>query len=57
MLAYTLSEAEELLGSKLSAAQSSLSTCEEDLDFLREQITVSSRLRIELAALDSRDEH
>ena len=42
MLAYPLPEAEELLESKLSAAQSSLATCEEDLDFLREQITVSS---------------
>lgn len=56
MLAYSLSEAEDLLGSKLSAAQSSLSTCEEDLDFLREQITVSLRLRIDLAALDSPNE-
>lgn len=41
MLAYPLAEAEELLRSKLTAAQTSLSTCEEDLDFLREQITVS----------------
>ena len=55
MLAYTLSEAEELLGSKLSAAQSSLATCEEDLDFLREQITVSPRLRVDLATLDLRE--
>lgn len=42
MLSYPLSEAEELLESKLKAAQSSLETCEEDLDFLREQITVCS---------------
>ena len=40
MLAYTLPEAETLLDSKLEAAQSSASNCEEDLDFLREQITV-----------------
>ncbi|KAF2481804.1 Prefoldin subunit-domain-containing protein [Neohortaea acidophila] len=39
MLSYTLPEALELLQSKLSAAQTSLETCEEDLDFLREQIT------------------
>ncbi|CAK4034879.1 prefoldin subunit [Lecanosticta acicola] len=39
MLAYPLSEAEELLGSKLDAAKQSLANCEEDLDFLREQIT------------------
>ena len=40
MLAYPIPEAEELLQSKLSTAKQSLSTCEEDLDFLREQITV-----------------
>jgi len=40
MLAYPTSEAETLLQSKLEAAQSSLANCEEDLDFLREQITV-----------------
>ncbi|KAF2129824.1 prefoldin subunit 3 [Dothidotthia symphoricarpi CBS 119687] len=39
MLAYPLDEAEELLQSKLSTARYSLGTCEEDLDFLREQIT------------------
>ncbi|EON65174.1 hypothetical protein W97_04411 [Coniosporium apollinis CBS 100218] len=39
MLSYPIPEAESLLESKLSAAQSSLSNCEEDLDFLREQIT------------------
>ena len=42
MLSYPLSEAEELLESRLNAAQTSLATCEEDLDFLREQITVNS---------------
>ncbi|KAF1825029.1 ESC prefoldin protein subunit 3 [Dissoconium aciculare CBS 342.82] len=39
MLAYPLSEAETLLRSKLEAAQASLANCDEDLDFLREQIT------------------
>ncbi|KAI9745971.1 MAG: peptide chain release factor 1 [Claussenomyces sp. TS43310] len=39
MLSYPIDEAEELLQSKLSAAKQSLSNCEEDLDFLREQIT------------------
>ena len=42
MLAYPLAEAESLLDSKLDVAESSLSNCEEDLDFLREQITVST---------------
>ena len=41
MLAYPLLEAEKLLDSKLESAQMSLASCEEDLDFLREQITVS----------------
>jgi prefoldin subunit 5 len=40
MLSYSIPEAEELLQSKLSTAKQSLGTCEEDLDFLREQITV-----------------
>ncbi|KAF2096513.1 Prefoldin, subunit 3 [Rhizodiscina lignyota] len=39
MLSYPLDEAESLLESKLSAAEESLSNCDEDLDFLREQIT------------------
>ncbi|KAG5985165.1 hypothetical protein E4U55_000801 [Claviceps digitariae] len=39
MLSYPVEEAEDLLTSKLSTAQTSLSNCEEDLDFLREQIT------------------
>ncbi|KAL8944806.1 MAG: hypothetical protein Q9216_000228 [Gyalolechia sp. 2 TL-2023] len=39
MLAYPIGEAESLLESKLSTAQGSLENCEEDLDFLREQIT------------------
>lgn len=41
MLAYPIDEAETLLDSRLSAAQQNLANCEEDLDFLREQITVS----------------
>lgn len=42
MLSYPIDEAEELLESKLGAAKQSLINCEEDLDFLREQITVGS---------------
>lgn len=41
MLSYPIDEAEQMLGSKLNAAKASLANCEEDLDFLREQITVS----------------
>lgn len=40
MLSYPIDEAETLLQSKLDTAQKSLDNCEEDLDFLREQITV-----------------
>ncbi|KAJ5773611.1 hypothetical protein N7457_008507 [Penicillium paradoxum] len=39
MLAYPLNEAETMLDDKLNAAESSLQNCEEDLEFLREQIT------------------
>ncbi|KAF4126043.1 Prefoldin subunit [Geosmithia morbida] len=39
MLSYPIGEAEELLQSKLDTAKESLENCEEDLDFLREQIT------------------
>ncbi|KAJ6020634.1 Prefoldin subunit 3 [Penicillium herquei] len=39
MLAYPLDEAENMLAEKLSAAETSLANCEEDLEFLREQIT------------------
>ena len=42
MLAYPIAEAETLLEGKLSGAQQTLENCEEDLDFLREQITVRS---------------
>jgi prefoldin subunit 5 len=40
MLAYPIGEAETMLVDKLQAAELSLSNCEEDLEFLREQITV-----------------
>ncbi len=40
MLSYPLAEAETLLESKLETAELNMSNCEEDLDFLREQITV-----------------
>ncbi|KAI9707123.1 MAG: peptide chain release factor 1 [Candelina mexicana] len=39
MLSYPLPEAETLLESKLETAEQNMSNCEEDLDFLREQIT------------------
>ncbi|KUJ10670.1 Prefoldin, subunit 3 [Mollisia scopiformis] len=39
MLSYPIDEAEEILSSQLSAAKRNLANCEEDLDFLREQIT------------------
>ncbi|KAF4305551.1 putative prefoldin subunit [Botryosphaeria dothidea] len=39
MLAYPIPEAEDLLDNKLKTAQLSLTNCQEDLDFLREQIT------------------
>lgn len=41
MLSYSLDEAEELLSSRLATAKQNMANCEEDLDFLREQITVS----------------
>ncbi|KAL2816809.1 Prefoldin subunit-domain-containing protein [Aspergillus cavernicola] len=39
MLAYPIGEAQGMLDEKLSAAQLSLANCDEDLEFLREQIT------------------
>ncbi|PYH97027.1 prefoldin subunit 3 [Aspergillus ellipticus CBS 707.79] len=39
MLAYPIDEAQSMLTEKLAAAEQSLSNCEEDLEFLREQIT------------------
>lgn len=40
MLSYSIEEAEALLEGKLLGAQQTLANCDEDLDFLREQITV-----------------
>lgn len=40
MLSYPIAEAETLLESKLATAHENLANCEDDLDFLREQITV-----------------
>lgn len=40
MLEYPLDEAISLLTGKLSSAEKSLTTSKEDLDFLREQITI-----------------
>lgn len=40
MLAYPIVEAETMLQDKLAAAEKSLANCEEDLEFLREQVTV-----------------
>ena len=40
MLEYPLDEAISLLTDKLSSAEKSLTTSKEDLDFLREQITI-----------------
>lgn len=39
MLAYPMDEAESLLAERASKAKKSLEDCEEDLEFLREQIT------------------
>ncbi|KAJ8097129.1 Prefoldin subunit-domain-containing protein [Lipomyces tetrasporus] len=39
MLEYPIGEATDLLTSKLNAAKESLKTCQEDLEFLRENIT------------------
>ncbi|KAI1759871.1 Prefoldin, subunit 3 [Hypoxylon sp. FL1150] len=39
MLSYPIDEAQTLLTSKLAAAKQSYANCEEDLEFLREQIT------------------
>lgn len=41
MLAYPVDEAETLLVERLGKAKKSLVDCEEDAEFLREQITVS----------------
>lgn len=48
MLAYPVDEASTLLDGRLSNAKKSLENCEEDLEFLREQITVCWRWITEL---------
>lgn len=53
MLAYPIDEAETMLTEKLRAAEASLSNCEEDLEFLREQITVSNTYSCALTLLTS----
>lgn len=42
MLSYPVDEAEELLEARLAKNKLDTDNCEEDLDFLREQITVSA---------------
>jgi hypothetical protein len=39
MVAYPIDEAQSLLAQKLSSQENSMKTCQEDLEFLREQIT------------------
>lgn len=39
MVAYPIEEAKTLLTEKLSSQRNSMKTCQEDLEFLREQIT------------------
>ena len=51
MLSYPVEEAETLLEGKLSGALSTLANCEEDLDFLREQITVRGASHMLLRSL------
>jgi len=55
MVAYPIEEAKALLTEKLSSQRTSMTTCLEDLEFLREQITtmevnigIAARLRREL---------
>lgn len=44
MLSYPVDEAETLLDGRLRDAKKSLENCEEDLECLREQITVRSSI-------------
>jgi Prefoldin subunit len=39
MVAYPIDEAKSLLTQKLSSQETNMKTCQEDLEFLREQIT------------------
>jgi prefoldin subunit 5 len=52
MVSYPLTEAEELLQQKLDKAQESLKACDEDLEFLRVQITT---LEVALARVHNWD--
>jgi hypothetical protein len=54
MLSYPIDEAETLLESKLSAAKQSFANCEEDLEFLREQITVILPLIVKYTCYSSK---
>lgn len=51
MLAYPVGEACDLLDTKLSGARQKMSDCQEDLDFLREQITVSRGSNLEFITI------
>lgn len=53
MLAYPIGEAETLLQEKLRAAKGSLGNCDEDLEFLREQITVHQPPIVECLCVSS----
>lgn len=57
MLSYPLPEAETLLDDKLQVAQASLANCQEDLDFLREQITVCSSVQHDGISTDAFTDH
>jgi Prefoldin subunit len=55
MLAYPIDEAKTLLTEKLSGQQISMKTCQEDLEFLREQITtmeVNIGMEVQFAITD-----
>lgn len=52
MLAYPIDEAEELLSSKLATNKTNLANCEEDLDFLREQITVRASCFLKILGMN-----
>lgn len=55
MLAYPIDDAKTLLTEKLSGQQISMKTCQEDLEFLREQITtmeVNIGMEVQFAITD-----
>ncbi len=51
MLSYPIDEAEELLTTRLATAKQNLMNCEEDQEFLREQITVRYHKRFSGASV------